>query len=199
MFERFTQEARAVVVHAQDEARALGHNWIGCEHLLLGILAVPGTASVAVLARFGVTAENFRATVVDLIGPGGQFSATDADALRALGIDLDEVRRRVEASFGAGALNLTPRRRRRRLPWRRRQDYCVPGPGHIPFTPRAKNALQLALREALALKSRHIGVEHVLLGILRLKDNAGVELLRHLRVAPQAVRAQLLAELGKAA
>jgi ATP-dependent Clp protease ATP-binding subunit ClpA len=198
MFERFTHEARAVVVRAQEEARALGHSWIGCEHLLLGVLAQQQTPGAAVLGRFGVTTDNFRAAIVEMIGSGEQFSARDADALRTLGIDLDEVRRRVEERFGTGALDDLPPCRQRRLRWRRRPE-GEPVPGHIPFTPRAKNALELALREALALKDRHIGVEHVLLGILRLRENAGVELLRQLRVAPEAVRAQLLIELGKAA
>jgi ATP-dependent Clp protease ATP-binding subunit ClpA len=198
MFERFTHQARDVVVRAQHEARSLGHTWIGCEHLLLGILQQPQAPGVAVLERFGVTAANFRAAIVERIGSGGQFRTDETEALRALGIDLDEVRRRVEERFGAGALDLTPPRRRGRLPWGRGRN-CEPRPGHIPFTPRAKHALELALREALALKDRHIGVEHLLLGILRLKDNAAKDLLRHLGVAPEAVRVQLLADLGKAA
>jgi ATP-dependent Clp protease ATP-binding subunit ClpA len=200
MFERFTHEARAAVVRAQEEARALGHSWIGCEHLLLAVLAQPDNPATTVLQRFGVTAERFRAAIEDLIGSGGRLS--DAEALRTLGIDLDEVRRRVEANFGPGALDQPPRRRRSRLPlpWRRQPD-CEPQPltGHIAFTPRAKQAMELALREALALKDRHIGPEHILLGILRVKTNLAVELLRRLNVAPDAVRAQLLTELGKAA
>jgi ATP-dependent Clp protease ATP-binding subunit ClpA len=200
MFERFTKQARAAVVGAQEEARSLGHSWIGCEHLLLGILAQPEEPAAAVLGRFGVTPERFRTAIEDLIGQAGRLS--DAEALRTLGIDLDEVKRRVEASFGPGALDTPPRRRRGRLPlpWRRDQD-CEPQPltGHVAFTPRAKQALELALREALALKDRHIGSEHILLGILRVKGNAAVHLLRSLNVAPEAVRAQLLRELGKAA
>jgi ATP-dependent Clp protease ATP-binding subunit ClpA len=200
MFERFTQEARSVVVRAQDEARSLGHSWVGCEHLLLAVLAQPEEPAAAVLLRFGVTAERFRAAVEELIGSGGRLS--DADALRTLGIDLDQVRRRVEENFGPGALDVPPRRRRGRLPlpWRREPD-CESQPitGHIGFTPRAKQALELALREALALKDRHIGLEHILLGILRVKDNVTVHLLRRMKVAPDAVRAQLLTELGKAA
>jgi ATP-dependent Clp protease ATP-binding subunit ClpA len=195
MFERFSHEARAVVTGAQEEARALGHTWIGCEHLLLAILDQSGTPPAAVLRRFGVTADGFRAVITDRIGAGGP---TDADALRTLGIDLDEVRRRVEASFGVGALDVPPRRPRGRLPWRR-HEACEPVRGHIAFTPRAKKALELALREALALKDRHIGVEHLLLGILRFKDNAAVQLLEERGVSPEAVRAALLAELGKAA
>jgi ATP-dependent Clp protease ATP-binding subunit ClpA len=195
MFERFTHEARAVVVGAQEQARGLRHTWIGCEHLLLSILDRPETAGATVLARMGVTAPLLRAAIEDRIGAGARLG--DADALRTLGIDLDEVRRRVEASFGRGALDVPPRRKPSRLPWRRR-DW---GPmGHIPFTPRAKRVLERSLREALALGDRHIGVEHLLLGVLDPKGNAAVDLLReHFGVEPEAVRAALLAELGKAA
>jgi hypothetical protein len=193
MFERFTHEARHVVVRAQEESRSLGHNWIGTEHLLLGVLAEQNTPGVVVLARFGVSAENCRGAIVELIGQGG-FSARDADALRTLGIDLTEVQRRVEASFGPGALDFAPRRRRR--PWHRTRD--ADGP-HIPFAPRAKRVLERSLREALALGDRHIGVEHILLGLLDPRGNTAVDVLRHLQVDQDAVRARLLAELGEAA
>lgn len=199
MFERFTDEARDVVRRAQREARSLGHPSIGSEHLLLALAAQPQTAAHAVLGTFGITAERFRAAIVDRIGSGGQFGASGADALRALGIDLDEVRRRIEERFGAGALDAPVRpRRRARIQWRRTRDGEQRG-GAIPFTPHAKQVLELALREALALKDRHLGPEHILLGILRMKDNTGKELLRHLGVAPEAVRAQLLANLRRAA
>ena len=65
--------------------------------------------------------------------------------------------------------------------------------------PRAKRALERALREALDLGDRHIGVEHVLLGLLDPKGNMAVELLRHLGVDPQVVRARVLQGRGKAA
>ena len=84
----------------------------------------------------------------------------DADALAALGIDLDEVRRRVEEAFGPGALD------RARAPKRRFLG------GHIPFAKEAKKALELALREALALKHNYIGTEHILLGLLHAEGAA---------------------------
>ena len=199
MFERFTHEARDVVVGAQLEARALGHNWIGTEHLLLAVLTQREGPARSALDRLGVTEDAFRAEVLRVCGHGG-FAARDADALRTLGIDLDEVRRRVEKSFGPGALDRSHRvlrTRRRRLPWRRRR--CDEARGHIPFAPRAKRALERALREALALQDRHIGVEHVLLGLLDPKGNLAVELLDGLGVDPQDVRRALLSDLGKAA
>jgi hypothetical protein len=83
--------------------------------------------------------------------------ALDAGALAAMGIDLDAIRARVEARFGPGALD----HRRRRM--------CRRGPGvrggALPFAPESKKVLELALREATALGDRHIGPEHVLLGL----------------------------------
>ena len=142
MFERFTADARAAVVAARTEAKALGHERVGSEHLLLGVATTGGRAA-DVLARHGAGADRLR----------GALSAgePDAGALAAIGIDLDEVRRRVEASFGPGALERGRRRRR----------------GHVRFTAAAKKALELSLREALRLGDREIGAEHVLLGLLR--------------------------------
>jgi ATP-dependent Clp protease ATP-binding subunit ClpC len=69
MFERFTDRARRVVVAAQDEARLLGHNHIGSEHLLLGLLDVQGGAAVHVLESAGITAEAARVQVEEIAGP----------------------------------------------------------------------------------------------------------------------------------
>lgn len=141
MFERFSRGARAAVVAAQGEARALGHERIGPEDLLLGVAVTPGRAA-DVLASHGFGADALRAATRPPIDP---------DALASIGIDLEEIRRRAEASFGPGALERGRGGRR----------------GHVPFTPEAKKALELALREALHLGDREIGAEHVLLGLLR--------------------------------
>lgn len=118
MFERFTPDARAVVIHAQQHARRLGHRYVGCEHLLL---AVAGTeqAAGAVLRERGVTADRVEQQIVHKIGLGagaGLFADLDRDALAAIGIDLDAVRARIEARFGSEALTrATQVRRRSRL------------------------------------------------------------------------------------
>jgi ATP-dependent Clp protease ATP-binding subunit ClpA len=173
MFERFTKEARAVVQAAQDEAGALGADWIEREHLVLGIAGGDGPAAAA-LESLGVGRAHLRA---ELERSGG---ALDAGALAAIGIDLDEVRRRVEESFGPGALG-------RRAGGRRR------------FSPGAKKALELALREALALGDHHIGSEHVLLGVMRDPGERLGGVLRARGVEPQAVRAAVLEARTKAA
>ena len=126
MFERFTDRARHSIVLAQEEARRFQHNYIGTEHILLGLLD-PEQGGVAAQAaeRFGLTLAVGRQEVLELIGPGKQ-----------------EVRG-----------------------------------GHIPFTPRAKKCLELALREALQLNHDYIGTEHILLGIIREGDGVAARML----------------------
>lgn len=196
MFERFTRQAREVLIRAQVEARELRHDHIGAEHLFLGVLSQRDAPGVAALTRLGITPDGFRSQTQDTLGSPEGLGPTDADALRALGIDLNEVRRRVEASFGPGALDKPLRIRRGWLPWRRR---CVEPVGHIPFTPRAKQVLEVALREAIHRKDRHIGVQHILLALFRVKGSVALEVLTRLGAEPEAVRQEVLRDLDQAA
>jgi ATP-dependent Clp protease ATP-binding subunit ClpA len=169
MFERFTAEARALVVGAQEQARALGHHHIGTEHLLLSLIAADDPTSALLLER-GFTFDGVRATIEQYVDrPLKGLTPRDAEALRAIGIDLDEVRRRLEENFGPDPLARPPEEPARR--WfglrRSRRGPTGPPPAHIPFTPRAKKVLELSLREALRLKHRSIGTEHILLGLIR--------------------------------
>ena len=75
MFERFTEPARQVVVLAQDEARALAHNYIGTEHLLLGLLREEEGLAAQVLGTLGVTIEEGRAQVGRIVGQGDQVAS----------------------------------------------------------------------------------------------------------------------------
>lgn len=78
MFERFTEPARQAVVLAQDEARSLGHEWIGSEHLLLGLIReqhVADPLARRILIELGLEHEDVRARVVDLRGSGEQMPA----------------------------------------------------------------------------------------------------------------------------
>jgi ATP-dependent Clp protease ATP-binding subunit ClpC len=75
MFERFTDRARRVVVTAQEEARMLGHNHIGSEHLLLGLLHEESGVAARVLAADGITVEAARTQVEELAGPGSKSPA----------------------------------------------------------------------------------------------------------------------------
>lgn len=72
MFERFTDRARAVVMHAQEEARQLGHGYIGTEHLLLGLLADPQGLGARALAECGLDLERVRGAVESRVGRGAE-------------------------------------------------------------------------------------------------------------------------------
>ena len=124
MFERFTDRARRVIVLAQEEARALQHNYIGTEHLLLGLIR--------------------------------EGEGIAAKALTAKGVSLDDTRKQVEEMIGKGT--------------------AAPN-GHIPFTPHAKQVLELSLREALQLGHSYIGTEHILLGLIREGEGVGTQVL----------------------
>jgi ATP-dependent Clp protease ATP-binding subunit ClpA len=125
MFERFTNPARHVVVLAQEEARDLRHNYIGTEHLLLGLLGEPDGVAARALGRFGMSLAGTREELKAIIGPGKESLS-----------------------------------------------------GHIPFTPRAKKTLELALREALQLHDAHIGTEHILLGVIREGGGVAAQIMR---------------------
>jgi ATP-dependent Clp protease ATP-binding subunit ClpA len=179
MFERFTDDARGAVALAQEEAVALHHGWIGTEHLLLGVLR-GGAGGARLLQGFGVDHAAVREEVERTIGRGE--SDIDRDALATLGIDLDAVRERVERAFGPGALS------RRRGCRRGRLGRLGP---HVPFTPRAKKALELTLRESLGLDSREITGEHVVLGLLREGDGVAAEILTARGVTLEAARSRV--------
>jgi ATP-dependent Clp protease ATP-binding subunit ClpA len=178
MFERFTTEARQTVVGAQHEARRLHHGRIGTEHLLLALLT-QDTPSTAVMARHGLTHDSVSDTITGYRG-GDDL---DADALTTLGIDLDAVRDRVEATFGPGALDAEPRR------------LAESPSGHIPFSPRAKKVLELSLREAIACKSKSIRDGHIALGLLREGGGLAMKALHDRGVDPVELRRDLTAAL----
>jgi ATP-dependent Clp protease ATP-binding subunit ClpA len=196
MFERFTPNARAIVVAAQHQARLLGHRWIGCEHLLLAVAATDDETG-AVLRAAGVTPDGVRAEIQRMIGPGGDasdslFDTLDRDALAAIGIDLDVVRGKVEEMFGPNALRPPCRPERRR--WRRPRAGRRPrkSSGHIPFTPRAKKCLEQSLREATELHSGYLGVEHLALALLATKSSTTAHILSVLDVSVPSLRAGIL-------
>ena len=173
MPEQFAGDARQVVTCASEQARRLGHGFIGGEHLLYGLASADGEVG-ALLRERGVTPERVEAEFVRLIGPentasGTLFDTLDRDALTTIVIDLELVRERVEAAFGPGALApdvQAPRRWRRSRPGRR------PGrvTGHISLTRRAKKCLESSLREAQAHSSGHLGAEHIALALLAMDD-----------------------------
>src|SRR6266508_4208248 len=74
MFERFTERARQAVVLAQDEARTLKHNYVGTEHILLGLLREEEGAGARVLESLGVRLEEVRAQVARIVGQGDEVT-----------------------------------------------------------------------------------------------------------------------------
>lgn len=193
MFERFTGPARESVITAQEEARALAGAQILPTHLLLGAAAaaeVSRSPVAPVLAAHGLTVEAMR-TELRTMGQGPHLGEEDAVALKSLGIDLEAVRRAVDAEFGAGTLDSAE-------PGPRRGLFGLRKGRHIPFSSAAKVVLELSLRESLARKDGYIGVEHILLAVLRRADAAPMALIsRH--VPPQELARQIRSALDAAA
>jgi ATP-dependent Clp protease ATP-binding subunit ClpC len=144
VFERFTERAKQVVVLAQEEARALKHNYIGTEHILLGLLREEEGLAARVLESLDITVEEVREQVKRLVGQGDEDIVT----------------------------------------------------GQIPFTPRAKKVLELALREALALGHNYIGTEHVLLGVVRENQGVAARILLDFDADAEKIRKQIMSVLS---
>jgi ATP-dependent Clp protease ATP-binding subunit ClpA len=158
MFERFTTDARDVVVSAQTVARESGTRSIDTRHVLLGLVETPGPAADA-LTSVGVDPASLARELRLQLRSGG----LDAEALASVGIDLEAVRASADAVFGRDALDRAGR---------------APMKGHIPFTPDAKKALELALREAIRLRMNRIDGAMLLLGTLRGADSPAELTLR---------------------
>jgi ATP-dependent Clp protease ATP-binding subunit ClpA len=184
VFERFTSQARSVVTLAQEEAREVGRPNIGTQHLLLGILSTPETAGARALEALGVGDPDVREDIRRLDRDRSAFSDQDADALRSVGIDLDEVRRTVEETFGPGALERAATAGGRS--WS----------GHVPLTAGSKKALELALREAIHLGHRSIGTEHLLLGLVRDDTCSAARILAACGADRERVRSAVLREIA---
>src|SRR5690349_7488296 len=143
MFERFTERARQVVVLAQEEARILKHNYIGTEHILLGLLREEEGLAARVLESLDITVERVRAQVVRIVGSGEEVTS-----------------------------------------------------GQIPFTPRAKKVLELALREALSLGHNYIGTEHILLGLVRENEGVAARILLDFDADSEKIRNEVIRMLS---
>jgi ATP-dependent Clp protease ATP-binding subunit ClpA len=186
MFERFSKGAREVVMQARSEAEEMKRPQAGTEHLLLGLLADPSGVPAAVLGEYGVDRERVRADL-ERLRASEDLGGQDAEALRAIGIDLDAVRARIEETFGEGALRPQPTsgRRRRRAAGR--------------ITPRAKKVLELALRETIRLRHRSIEPGHLLLGIIREREGLAARVLTEAGVDLEEIRRRTIEATGNAA
>ncbi|MCA9323116.1 MAG: NDP-hexose 4-ketoreductase, partial [Planctomycetes bacterium] len=144
MFDRFTDRARKVMGLARQEAQRLNHEYIGTEHILLGLVQ--------------------------------EGSGVAANVLKNLDIDLRKVRSEVEKLVKTGPSMVTM--------------------GQLPFTPRAKKVLELALEEASNLGHNYIGTEHILLGLIKEQDGKAAKVLTNLGVQLDSVRSEILDFLG---
>jgi len=144
MFDRFTQRARKVMGFARQEAQELNHEYIGTEHILLGLIR--------------------------------EGNGVAAGVITSLGVDLDAMRKEV-------LKNLTVR------------------PKHepsmqVPFTPRAKKSVELALEEAKNIGHGHVGTEHLLLALLRENEGVAPLILRTMGCRLDEVRDSVIEFIG---
>jgi ATP-dependent Clp protease ATP-binding subunit ClpA len=180
MLERFDSAARFAVVQARSEARSAGQTEMTSAHLLIGLLAQPGSAAEAVTDA-GVSADDLRARIPR--SPAAADDELDGEALALVGIDLDAVRRATDAAFGPGALDHTRSRRS----------------GRIAAASDFKKALELSLYAARSLGEHGISSGHVLIGILDVKRGAGAALLTGAGVDVAVLRADVVRRLSAAA
>ncbi len=174
MFERFTQAAKELVIEAQAQRSAFDHKRVRTEHLLLALLADDGPCGDA-LRRHGLDADRIvnRLKETD-VSAELATSKSDDQLLKGLGIDVDAVRHSLDQTFGSGALD---RARARRNPGRADGRGSARRASNSRFDSRSKRVLELSLREALRLKTKHIGPEHIGLGILREGQGVACRLL----------------------
>jgi ATP-dependent Clp protease ATP-binding subunit ClpC len=145
MFGRFTERASRALLLAQEEARRLNHNYVGTEHILLGLIRLGE----------GVAAEVFQ----------------------SFGVELEKVRAEVEKLAVKG--------------------HSVPALGEVPFTPRAKKVLELAMEEAQSLRHNYIGTEHLLLGLVREEEGIAARVLQNLGIDLNKIKETIVSLLER--
>jgi len=146
MFNRFTERARKVIILAKEEARRFNHDYIGTEHILLGLIREGEGVAAAVLEKLGLDLQTIRLEVEKVVQPGPTTQIL----------------------------------------------------GDIPFTPRAKKALELAAEEARSLGHNYIGTEHILLGIIREGESVASQVLLNLGLDLERVKNEIMSVLGAA-
>lgn len=135
---KFSPRVRDVITYSREEAVRLGHNYIGVEHLLLGIIR--------------------------------EGEGTAARILGSLGVDMKELRKRVEGSIQAGIVK------------------TASNTGNIPLVRQAEKVLKITYLEAKLFKSAIIGTEHLLLSILKDSDNVATQTLANFNVDYNTVK-----------
>ncbi len=221
MFERFTPQARSVVVGAQEEARALGHGYIGTEHLLLALLSSPDNAATQTLTAMGADRELVRNEILSIVGPGegapsGHIPFTPR-AKKVLELSLREAlalqHREIAAEHvllgivreGEGLASLILTKHGIELEDLRRQVISrlgagTPGrKGRFRRVPGASamtaGAVTAAERAAALAGDEPVASHHYLRALVEDTDSAAARTLAALGVTPEAVEAKL-AEVG---
>ncbi|MFW6457123.1 MAG: ATP-dependent Clp protease ATP-binding subunit, partial [Planctomycetota bacterium] len=145
MYDRFTEKAKKVISYAKQEAQRLGHEYIGTEHLLLGVLREGTGMAYTILQR----------------------------------------------------LDVDPKRIRLEIEKRVRNARDVVGVGkEFPFAPRARKAIESAVKEGKRLGQNYVGTEHVLLGLFNEEESIAGEVLDALSVEYEDVQEELIELLG---
>ena len=144
MFERFTDKALQVIMLAQEESRRLGHNFVGTEQILLGLIGEGSGVAFKVLKSFGINIKGAREEVERLIGRGSGFVAVE-----------------------------------------------------IPFTPKAKKILEMAMQKGKQLGHNYISTEHLLLAIIEDKNGVGNRVLSNLGVNLSKLQTDVLDHIGQ--
>jgi ATP-dependent Clp protease ATP-binding subunit ClpA len=173
---RGPRPAERYVAAGIEEARRLGHSYVGTEHVLLALTRDPESDVARVLGQFGVAHEHINSAFLARIWASG----LDADALAALGIDLDTVRERLEATHGRGALEKA-----------RLGMLDSPNLGIQCIAPRLKQALEHAVDRA---GEQPVRDADVLLGMLNAPDSVAARALAELGVSLEAVEGIVASE-----
>jgi ATP-dependent Clp protease ATP-binding subunit ClpA len=169
----------ALFVAAQRHAAALRHDWVGTEHVLLAMLDDRASVAGLALRRLGLETEVVRTDIMRIVGEGPpRGAAFDADALRAVGIDLDAVQEHVDTMFGEGALDRAQRARGR----------C--GAAAFGVAPRLKQALERAHQDAERSGSA-VTDEHVLLALWAQRDSVAARIFQRHEIGLRELRTAL--------
>jgi ATP-dependent Clp protease ATP-binding subunit ClpA len=191
MFERCDSNTMAVFETALSEARRLGHNYVGTEHLLLALMRhreVLPDSVVALLPR----EEDVSAALESALGGP---PSDDAQLLKTLGIDLDGVRAAVRQTFGGDALERLGRRRVHQpwQPWRRPHRRCLSLlAGAMGVAPRVKQAFERARQDADRRQRETIDPAGLLIGMVEVEDALSNRLLHEVGIDPSEVRRAVL-------
>jgi Mrp family chromosome partitioning ATPase len=178
VFDRCDADATTVVETALEEARRLGHDYLGTEHLLLALVRHRELLPEPVRVMLPNDAAMLSAAVDTL---GADPAPPDAELLKVVGIDLDEVRSAVRQTFGADALDQLGRRRVHQpwQPWRRPTRRCTSLlAGVMSVAPRVKQALERGLLDAARRQRDALDPAALLLGMLETEGAMSNELLR---------------------